>query len=80
MKILVTGGTVFVSKYVTNYFSKNNEVYVLNRNTKKQLEGVSVIEGDRHIFTDLCKMFIANHLFSNVRCQIARFIFRRAEG
>lgn len=38
-KILVTGGTVFVSKYVAGYFRDNGyEVYVLNRNTKPQLE------------------------------------------
>lgn len=31
-RILVTGGTVFVSKYVAKYFQSNNyEVYVLNR-------------------------------------------------
>ncbi len=34
MKILVTGGTVFVSKFIAEYFaSRGNEVYVLNRNT-----------------------------------------------
>ncbi len=48
MKMLITGGTTFVSKFVANYFCKNNDVYVLNRNTKKQLDGVKVIEGDRH--------------------------------
>ncbi len=49
-KILVTGGTVFVSKFVARYFSKkeNCEVYVLNRNTKPQVQGVHVIETDRH--------------------------------
>lgn len=48
-KILVTGGTVFVSKYVAGYFRDNGyEVYVLNRNTKPQLENVKLIEADRH--------------------------------
>lgn len=47
-KILVTGGTVFVSKYVANYFKKDNEVYVLNRNTRSQLDGVHLIEADRN--------------------------------
>lgn len=46
--ILVTGGTTFVSKYTTEYFLKKNNVYVLNRNTKKQLDGVTLIEADRH--------------------------------
>lgn len=48
MKILVTGGTVFVSKYIAEYFADiGNEVYVLNRNTKPQLRGVQLIECDR---------------------------------
>ncbi len=48
MKILVTGGTVFVSKFVAEYFAdKGNEVYVLNRNTKPQLPNVKLIECDR---------------------------------
>lgn len=43
-KILVTGGTTFVSKYVANYFLNNNyDVYVLNRNTKSQVEGVILL-------------------------------------
>ena len=33
-KVLVTGGTVFVSKFAAQYFvDKGYEVYVLNRNT-----------------------------------------------
>lgn len=48
-KILITGGTVFVSKYVATYFAKKGEdVYVLNRNHYPQPEGVNLIEGDRH--------------------------------
>lgn len=48
-KILVTGGTVFVSKYVAEYFVKKGEdVYVLNRNNHKQVEGVHLMEGDRN--------------------------------
>ena len=48
-KILVTGGTVFVSRYIAEYYvAKGCEVYVLNRNTKKQSEGVALIEADRH--------------------------------
>lgn len=49
MKILVTGGTVFVSKFVAQYYvNKGWEVYVLNRGTKPQVEGVHVIRADRH--------------------------------
>ena len=48
-KILVTGGTTFVSKYVAEYFvNAGYEVYVLNRNTKPQVQGVNLIEGDRY--------------------------------
>lgn len=48
MKILVTGGTVFVSKFIAEYFSsRGDEVYVLNRNTKPQLKNVKLIECDR---------------------------------
>lgn len=47
-KILVTGGTVFVSRFTAEYFSRENEVYVLNRNTRPQSDGVHLIESDRH--------------------------------
>ncbi|MBO6014964.1 MAG: NAD-dependent epimerase/dehydratase family protein [Lachnospiraceae bacterium] len=48
-KVLVTGGTVFVSRYVAEYFAaKGGEVYVLNRNTKEQSAGVKLIEADRY--------------------------------
>ena len=48
-KILVTGGTTFVSKYVAQYFvNAGYEVFVLNRNSKPQVPGVKLIEGDRH--------------------------------
>lgn len=49
MKILITGGTVFVSRYAAEYFvKKEHEVYVLNRNTKPQSDGVNLINCDRH--------------------------------
>lgn len=48
-KVLVTGGTVFVSRYIAEYYvNKGYEVYVLNRNTKPQSEGVILIKADRH--------------------------------
>lgn len=56
MKILVTGGTTFVSKYVAEYFvNKGNEVYVINRNTKEQVKGVILIECDRMNIGDKLK-------------------------
>ncbi|MGL4453177.1 MAG: NAD-dependent epimerase/dehydratase family protein [Sarcina sp.] len=52
-KVLVTGGTVFVSKYVATYFkNKNYEVHVLNRGTKKQVDGVKLICADRNSLGD----------------------------
>ena len=46
--ILVTGGTTFVSRYVAEYYLKKGyKVYVLNRNTKTQSNGVILIEADR---------------------------------
>lgn len=48
MKILVTGGTVFVSKFIAEYFCvRGHEVLVLNRNTRPQLPHVKLIECDR---------------------------------
>ena len=55
-KILVTGGTTFVSKYVAQYFVNSGyEVYVLNRNTKPQVPGVKLIEADRHNLGNILK-------------------------
>ena len=52
-KVLVTGGTTFVSRYTARYFlERGDEVYVLNRNTKPQEEGVRLIQGDRHELGD----------------------------
>ena len=49
MRILVTGGTVFVSRFTAEHFvKKGHEVYVLNRNSRPQSEGVHLIEADRH--------------------------------
>lgn len=55
MKILVTGGTVFASRFTAEYFAKEHEVYVLNRNTRPQSEGVTLINADRHALGDTLK-------------------------
>ena len=48
-RFLITGGTVFVSRYIAEYYvSKGYDVYVLNRNTKEQSKGVKLIQADRH--------------------------------
>lgn len=55
-KILVTGGTVFVSRFVAGYFARQgDEVYVLNRNSKPQVPGVTLLEGDRNCLGDKLK-------------------------
>lgn len=47
-RILITGGTVFVSKYTAQYYlNKGYEVFVLNRNTRSQLPGARLIHADR---------------------------------
>jgi len=56
MRILITGGTVFVSKYIAEYFiEKGEEVYVLNRNTRIQLKNAILINSDRKEINDLIK-------------------------
>ena len=51
-RILVTGGTVFVSKIVASYFASSKfkdeyQVYVLNRNNHPQVENVILIHSSR---------------------------------
>ncbi len=55
-KVLVTGGTVFVSRYVAEYFAgQGDQVYVLNRNSRPQSPGVTLIEADRSQLGDVLK-------------------------
>lgn len=54
--ILVTGGTVFVSRAAAEYFvAKGWEVYVLNRNSRTQPTGAKLIEADRHRLGELLR-------------------------
>lgn len=56
--VLVTGGTVFVSRYIAEYYvSKGFEVYVLNRNTRLQSPKVKLIQADRHNLEMRCAIF-----------------------
>ncbi len=49
MDILITGGTTFVSKCMAEYFvARGDSVFVLNRNTKPQPNGVTLIQADRN--------------------------------
>ena len=53
MRLLVTGGTGFVSRYTAEYFlRRGDEVYVLNRGTRRQSDGVQLICADRHALGD----------------------------
>lgn len=53
-KVLVTGGTVFVSRYIAEYYVAHNyDVYVLNRNSREQSQGVTLIQADRHNLGDI---------------------------
>lgn len=55
-KLLVTGGTVFVSRYAAEYFVRRGwEVHVLNRGSRAQSEGVRLIRADRHDLGDVLK-------------------------
>ena len=48
MKILITGGTTFVSKYAAEHFvAKGNDVTVINRGSRPQVTGVTHIDCDR---------------------------------
>lgn len=54
--ILITGGTTFVSKYVAEHFvSKGDKVYVINRNSRSQVEGVTLINCERTQLTNELK-------------------------
>ena len=47
--MLVTGGTVFVSRCAAEYFARRGwQVSVLNRGTREQPAGVELIRADRH--------------------------------
>ena len=63
-RVLVTGGTVFVSKFVATYYVKRGyDVYVLNRNTKEQAKGVKLIEADRNNIGDKLKNIYFDVIF-----------------
>lgn len=58
MNILVTGGTVFASRFTAEYFAqKGHKVFVLNRGTKPQSDDVTLIKGDRHSLGDTLRSY-----------------------
>lgn len=63
-KVLVTGGTVFVSKFVATYFSaRNYDVYVLNRGNHEQVAGVTLIKADRNDLGEVLKDYCFDVVF-----------------
>ena len=57
-RVLITGGTVFVSRFTAEYFVKKGyEIYVLNRGTRQQAEGVHLIKADRNKLGDVMKSY-----------------------
>ncbi len=58
MEILVTGGTVFASRFIAEYFSaKGHKVYVLNRGNHMQYPHVIPIKVDRHHLGNTLKKY-----------------------
>ncbi len=58
MKILITGGTVFVSRYFAEYYAqRGHDVYVLNRNTRPQPPNTTLIQADRHDLGDILRPY-----------------------
>lgn len=63
MKLLIMGGTVFVSRYTAAYFiHQGYEVYVLNRGNHPQVEGARLLQADRHQATQV----LQGHFFDVV--------------
>ena len=57
-RMLETGGTVFVSRFIAEYLlSAGSDVYVLNRNSREQSAGVKPIRADRHALGDVLRRF-----------------------
>ena len=53
-KILIMGGNEFVGKEIAKKFlEKNNTVYVLNRGTRKNIEGVIFLKTDRDNYIEM---------------------------
>lgn len=60
-KILITGGTVFVSRYIAEfYIAKGYDVYVLNRNTRTQPAGATLIQANRHHLNEVLRNYHFN--------------------
>ena len=85
-RILVTGGTVFVSKIVASYFASSKfkdeyQVYVLNRNNHPQVENVILIHSSRENLKNKLEeyKFDISNIFQNVLNEMKR-IFHCCEA
>lgn len=57
-RVLITGGTVFVSRYIAEYCAaRGDDVYVLNRGTRQQSKGVTLIQADRFQLGDVLRRY-----------------------
>ena len=57
-RILITGGTVFVSRFIAEYYIvMGYEVYVLNRNQRPQPANAKLILADRHHLGEKLRQF-----------------------
>jgi len=55
-RILINGGTIFVSRYTATYFvQRGYDVYVINRGNHPQVDGVKFIKSDRHLLNGILK-------------------------
>ncbi len=62
--VLITGGTAFVSRRAAEYYVKKGyNVFVLNRNSRAQPEGVTLIEADRHDLGDRLRQYHFDVIF-----------------
>ena len=62
--VLITGGTVFASRRAAEYYVKKGyNVFVLNRNSRAQPEGVTLIEADRHDLGDRLRQYHFDVIF-----------------
>lgn len=51
-KMLVTGGTVFVSKFLAEYFARKDfEVFVLNRTPRAKPESTKLIQAEEYLLS-----------------------------
>ena len=85
--ILVTGGTIFVSKFVAQYFSSKKfcdeyKVYVLNRNNHLQVENVILINSSRQNLGSKLEQFnfdividITSYTKEDVKSILHEFVF-----